>query len=113
PYLDAAGDPHGIEHEARGAHHEIVFDMQRVFYADLGAARASESDIDGVGERDGLEDGAQLVVAVGPFAEDPQIEIDFGQCPNADHLSYWISENTSLPSSLLRPLRNVNSTTNP
>src|ERR1043166_89934 len=42
------------------------------------AARGGKGDLEGVGERDGLEDRAQLVVAIGPLAEDAEIEIDLG-----------------------------------
>ena len=36
-------------------------------------------DFDGVGQRNGLEDGAQFVETVGAFVQHPQIEIDLRQ----------------------------------
>ena len=36
-------------------------------------------DHDGVGQRNGLEDGAEFVESVGAFVEDPQVEVDFGE----------------------------------
>ena len=40
--------------------------------------------LDRVVQRDGLEDGPQLVKAVGPHAEDAQIEVDLGVGTNRD-----------------------------
>ena len=78
--------------------------LEIVVESDGGAARRGESDLQRVGERDGLEDGAQFVEAIGALAEDAQIEIDFGQRAHARaaggaHLSYCSSEKTSWPAS--------------
>ena len=65
------------------------------------AARRSEGDVDTVGERDGLEDGAEFVVAVGPLVEYAKAEVQFGESRDASrarhrrHLSYWSREKTS------------------
>jgi hypothetical protein len=45
--------------------------------------RRREFDIERVGQRDGLEDGAQVVVAVGAPAEHPEVEIDFRERAHA------------------------------
>ena len=82
---------------------------QGVVELDRGLACRGERDLQGVGERDGLEDGAQLVEAIGTLAEDAQIEIDFGQRAHARpaggaHLSYCNREKTSCPARRLAPV---------
>ena len=58
-------------------------------------------EIEAVGEGDGLEDSAELVVAIWSLAEHAQIEIDLRQRADAGppgrrhHLSYCSKENTS------------------
>src|SRR5439155_19707798 len=80
--------------------------------------RRREPDVHAVGERNGLQNRAQLVLIVRAPPEHAQVEIDLGEgqkarTARAAHLSYCSSENTSYPASLLRPLRNVSSTTTP
>ena len=93
---------------------------QIVHQRDRGRPRRGEGDLQRVGQRDGLEDGAQFVEAVGPLAEHAQVEIDFGQRahPGAARRSALICRTAAARrrrgrSSCPRPLRKVSSTTKP
>ena len=79
-----------------------------------------EGDLERVGQRNGLKDGAQFVVAVGPLAQHAQIEIDFCQRAHARRgaASALICRTAAArrprsPPASRRPLRKVSSTTKP
>ena len=50
---------------------------------DLRLRGGREGDVEAVGQRDGLEDGAQFVKAIGPLVEHAQVEIELGERPEA------------------------------
>ena len=83
------------------AGHQVIGEPQRVLQLDGGAARRGVGDLEGVGQRYGLEHGTQLVVAIGAPPEHPQTEVDLSQrahlrpAERRAHLSYWSSEKTS------------------
>src|SRR5208337_3936170 len=58
-----------------------------------GAACPRELDVDNIGQRDGLEDGADFVIAVRAGVQDPQIQVDLGKGAQAGlaGLAHWLS----------------------
>src|SRR5215472_11522003 len=103
PDLDSAGDAHRIQREPRRTDHEVIGNGGRVFDFNKGLWLRCERQFHSIGEGNGLKDGAELVVAVRPLAENAQIQVDFRQRAEAGapspnglaHLSYCRSENTS------------------
>ena len=103
PHLHAPGGAHGIQRQRAPRAPPGCREWPGRPASSIAVRRAGrEGDLEGVRQRDGLEDGAQLVVAVGPLAQHAQIEIDLGQRAHARpasargaHLSYWSSEKTS------------------
>ena len=46
-------------------------------------------NVDGVGEGDGLEDGAEVVEAVRAFVEHAEVQVDFGEGTDPDVGGHW------------------------
>src|SRR6186997_2898130 len=60
-----------------------------------GERAAARGDRDVVEEREGLEDGLQIVVPVGPRSEDTQVQVDLRERGEADRshslaTGYWL-----------------------
>ena len=73
---------HGIERGAGGARRTRLSGIASGSSSSSTVRRAgSIFDVDGVGQRDGLENGAQFMEAVGAFVKHAQIQIDLGQRP--------------------------------
>ena len=79
PHLHSPRDAHRLQRHPGRARGEVVGNAEVVFHLDGGLPAGREGHVDGVRQRNGLKDGAQLVEAVGALAEHAQIEIDFGQ----------------------------------
>ena len=99
--LDFAGDAHGRKREPGRADGEVIGNRKRVVDFNRRFSFRREDELQPVGQGDGLKNRAQLVIAIRPFAENAQIQIDFcqraeaGPPGSAAHLSYLIRENTS------------------
>jgi hypothetical protein len=62
-------DFHRFEGEAARAFDQVVRDVGSAFDLDSGGSGGGEFDIQPIGQGDGLEDGAELVIAIGPTVE--------------------------------------------
>ena len=73
-----------IEYKAGGAHYQVIGNFDGAIEFDLGAFGAGEFDVQGVAQANGLEDGAEFVIAIGAAAEDAEVEIKFGERRDGD-----------------------------
>ncbi len=72
------------EHSAGGAEDEIVGDVKIGFKRRLRGPTGRKVQFERVGERDGLEDGAEFVKTIGSAVQDREEPIDFGVAGDAD-----------------------------
>ena len=87
--MDSSVEPHGIQRGAACAQDQVVRDGGGIVDCQLGSASLAVLNFEGVRERNGLEDRAEFVEAVGVLVEHAEVEIDFGERAELRGSGHW------------------------